>query len=1222
MNAEQKKSIKSTILECRDILEIDIEQVLINYGIYINKDWVNLRDLKNLTEEQENNRNNIEKAIEKLEKGGFEKDKAVMEYIKEVSYTYLNRLAALRVMEVRGLIDEILVPRGEHGNRSFIGSRFYEVAREFCKYEMDGGLGYLLNIMFEEISEEIKMLFNTEDEYSFVTPSSTSLLKVIELLCSNIDEESWRQDEIIGWIYQYFIDKEKKDTFDRAINENGEYGIHEVPAVTQFFTPDWIVDWIVQNSLDVFCDEIKEGKKIEEIQLLDPCCGSGHFLVKAYDLFYDMYVKEGLYTKEEIPFKILENNIYGIDIDLRAVQLTSLILFIKTKSYLKDNGYDANTKGKLSVNLVCADSILLNGSRLEDLKGKHKNNKTILKMIEIIYEEFEDVRLKGSLIQPEKKLFPLFEEFKNRVVKKELSKAKRTRKRQTKGQDNLLGDGPISFQEYKSQRDFTKEERELMASLDIIYSEAIKANDISRQLFANEAKKSVKLVDVFMKQYDLVLTNPPFMGRKYMNSKLKDFIDYSYKDTKNDLYSVFIERCISLTKDNGVIGMITQNSFMFIKTYEKVRSLILDNTTIQQLVHLGSRAFDEISGEKVNTAMFILKKSNNGNEKLGKYIKLDDLRNPTEKRNMLDKIINGKAEERIFLNNKSDFDFIEGHAFVYWISDELKKIFRKYNSLKKYARTAVGFQSGKDDKFFRYFWEVKEESIGKKWFKCAKGGGFGRYYKNFPQVVLWENNGEEIKKFKGSVIRNEDCYFKKGINSSLLGGINYSSRILPENYLFNVASVSVFPNREEELIFLLGYLNSSLSVYLVNCINPTNNIPPGTLDKLPVKMECNYYKDKVEELTQICVESQHKLVTIDETSDLFRKPFLNDYSNMELETIITLEIIDEYKINKKIDINNIVIDEYIFNYYEISLEERERILNELKRFKCKNSYIDGSNTSVVDLDNKTIEIVKKKLSKDISVYKIGYDEKLDILNLYNYLIDNQIFSKSQIIDKVKNLISYYIGVMFGRWNKNLDTSDGIIPIDNSIYMEKDIVEQLYEILAFEFGQDFADSNLSFIEKVLEQDLSTYFIKEFFEEHCKTYQKRPIYWHVCSPKKTFNCFVYYHKLDNDTLYKIKSIYLNQMIDRYEEDLKYYTNQLIEARANGDKGKEKDFKDKCSDLEAKLEDLNALDKKIMEILPYKPNIDEGVLYNIIPIEPILSSPVATKKEREDYYKEVGK
>ena len=243
MNIDQKRAVKSTILECRDILEKDIEQVLINYGIYVNKDWVSVRDLNNLTEEQENIREKIEKVVEKLQKGGFDKSKSIIEYIKEVSYTYLNRLAALRVMEVRGLIDEILESKGEYGNKSFVGLRFYEVAREYCKFETDGGLSYLLSVMFEEISEEIKMLFSTEDEYSFISPSSTALLKVIGLLCNNIDNESWNQDEIIGWIYEFFNSIEKKSIFVRQTQKDFYISVDEVPATTQVFTPNWVVDW-------------------------------------------------------------------------------------------------------------------------------------------------------------------------------------------------------------------------------------------------------------------------------------------------------------------------------------------------------------------------------------------------------------------------------------------------------------------------------------------------------------------------------------------------------------------------------------------------------------------------------------------------------------------------------------------------------------------------------------------------------------------------------------------------------------------------------------------------------------------------------------------------------------------------------------------------------------------------------------------------------------------
>lgn len=1229
MNSEQKRAIKSTILECRGILEKDIEKVLINLGIYINEEWVDINNLTNLDEEQRKIRENIEQVIEKLCKGGFDKNKAIIEYIKEVAYTYLNRIAALRVLEVRGLIDEILISRSENGDKSFINSRFYEVAREYCKYNMDAGLSYIINLMFEEIGEEIKLLFSTEDEYSIISPSSSGVLSIIKLLCTNIDDETWKEDEIIGWIYQYFIENEKKDTFERAANENGEYGVHEVPAVTQFFTPDWIVNWIVDNSLGSLWTEMKqgkrEGKKVEEIKLLDPCCGSGHFLVKAYDLFCKMYIEEGIYTKEEIPYKILSKNIHGIDIDLRAIQLTALILFIKTKEYLKNNNCDFNTKGKLVVNLVCADSILLNGNRLEALKEKHKKNKTIIKMLEIIYEEFEDIRLKGSLIQPEKKIFPLFEEYKNRIIKSELNKVKKEKKKRIKGQLGVLNEKEFSVEEYKSKRDFTKEEKELMESLMIVYNEATKANDISKQLFANETTKSIKLIDIFMHLYDVVVTNPPFMGRKFMNSNLKKFIDYVYENSKNDLYSVFIERCISLTKPNGFIGMITQNTFMFITTYKKVRDLILDNNFVRKLVHLGPRAFDDISGEKVTTSMYILEKKQNGKKDIGQYIKLDDIKNSTQKMEMLNEILKNDKSDRVFYINQENFNLIEGRGFVYWIDKEISDIFSDVEPLIKYAKPVVGFQSGKDPYFFRYFWEVKEESLGKKWVWCAKGGENGKYYKSLPEVVLWENNGQELKEFKGSVIRNENYYFNKGINSSLLGGLNYSARVLPENYLFNVTCVNVFPYNNDNFMLFLGMLNSSLIVYMLNLINPTLSITPGTLSKLPIKFPNKEYKEKIESKTALCTELQMKIISRIETSNIFEKPFFNIDNNESLINMLVEDIIQEYIISKTIDINSIIIDNYIFDLYEISYCERIKILENLKRIPYKDKYsnYDENNKFIENINiEKVLDKIKNDLSKAQSVYSISLKYCIDIEELYNYLIQNKVYSIIQLVDKIKNFISYSVGVIFNRWENFQCDKDGILPFGSSIYFEEDISEKIYEYISKEFGEENLDEFLDQIENILGQSFEIYLKNKFFLEHILMYQKRPIYWQICSPKKTFNCLVYYHKLDEDSLYKVKSIYLAKMIKRYEEDLKYYNEQLIKARIESDKNKEKDFKNKCSDLEEKLEDLNILDKNIMEILPYKPDLDQGVLYNIIPLEPILAARVSTDKEREEYYKEVKK
>jgi phage-related protein len=1213
LNTEQKKAIKSTILECRDILEKDIEQVLINYGIYINKDWINLRDLPNLTEEQENNRKNIEKAIEKLEKGGFKKDKAVMEYIKEVSYTYLNRLAALRVMEVRGLIDEILIPRGEYGNRSFISSRFYEVAREFCKYEIDAGLGYLLNIMFDEISEEIKILFNTEDEYSFVTPSSTSLLKVIELLCSNIDEESWKQDEIIGWIYQYFNDKEKDDVFDRLYNKKQKIKVEDIPAATQLFTPDWIVDWIVDNSLGSLWDEIKQGKrenkKVEEIKLLDPCCGSGHFLVKAFDLFYEMYVEEGIYTKEEIPYKILENNIYGIDIDLRAVQLTGLILFIKVKSSLKENGYDTNTKGKLSVNLVCADSILLNGNRLADLKEKHRNNKTILKMIEIIYEEFEDVRLKGSLIQPEKKLFPLFEEFKNRTVKKELSKAKRTKKKQTKGQENLFEEHILSFSEYKSQRDFTKEEKELMISLDAIYSEAIKANDISRQLFASEAKKSVKLVHIFMKQYDVVVTNPPYLFKKNMTEKLKRYVEENYKEWSADLYSVFIGRCCEFLDTNGKLGMITQQSFMFITSYEKVRNFILDNYYIEKLVHLGTRAFDEISGEKVNTVMFVIEKSYAENKK-SHFIRLFDKKTSKDKMNTL--LNDNERKKHEYIISQKKFSLIQGEPFVYWLSDEIYDIFEKNKEISHKYKVKSGMRIGANDKFLRFFWEVDQDKLGDSWKTYNKGGLFSRFFGPFEYVIDWSDDALEFYEANKSH-RNKELYFKEGVTYTLLSSTGFSVRIIPPNTVFDANGPSIFCS-EEDKYYLCGFLLSSMVSYLLKILNSTLAFTPTDVNKLPYVYPTEVVKNQVIRLAKVGYKlSKFKHQHLECSINFERLLEISINNSAEVKSLEDLLMIKKDIIKLMDDIENriiIDIDKYVFDLYELSDKEREKICYQ----ENKQIYDKYEHYNKLQIDYTRFESNNDIMQELLNLLKRKESGKQSNINNAGDL---------NFIEDIKDIISYVLGCLFGRYTTdNIDiVSDGILVVNNSVFAE-DLITQIYESIEKLFSSFDSEQTIDFIEKNLGKTVEAYIINDFYEDHIKRYQKRPIYWHICSPKKTFNCFVYFHKLDNDTLYKVKSIYLKQMIDRYEEDLKYYTNQLIEARTKGDKSKEKDFKNKCSDLEAKLEDLYILDKKIMEILPYKPDIDKGVLYNIIPLEPILASPVSTSKERENYYKEVVK
>lgn len=1199
LNSEQKKAVKSTILECRGILQKDIERVLINLGIYINEEWVEITSLTNLNEEQRKIRENIEQVIEKLCEGGFEKNKAIEEYIKEVAYTYLNRVAALRVLEVRGLIEEILISRPENGDKSFINSRFYEVAREYCKYNMDAGLAYIINLMFEEIGEEIKLLFNTEDEFSFIAPSSNGLLSIIKLLCTDIDEESWKQDEIIGWIYQYFNEKEKEDVFDRLYNKKEKIKVEDIPAATQLFTPNWIVEWIVNNSLGILWQELKDGKrqgkKIEEIKLLDPCCGSGHFLVKAYDLFYQMYIEEGIYSKEEIPFMILHNNIHGIDIDLRAVQLTGLILYIKAKTSLKNNNCEINTKGKVLVNLVCADAILLNGSRLRALEEKHKNNKTILEMIKIIYDEFKDVRLKGSLIQPERKLFPLFEEFKNRIAKSELIKANKNKKKQEAGQGSFIEEKVLSLEEYKSKRDYTKEEKKLMDSLNSIYSEATKANDISRQLFASEAVKSIKLVDVFMKQYDVVITNPPYMGKTSMNEKLKEFINLNYKGYENDLYSAFIIRCHQFLGENGIMGMITQESFMFISSYNKFREHLLDVITIKSLVHLGPHAFEDISGQKVSTCMFTFEKKQTSMEDKGVYIKLNDINKAEDKRRMLADIQSNKyLYGRVFKVEQGLFKLIDGNPFIYGIPERLKNILMNNKTLNSFAAAKTGINTGKNDKFVRFWWEIRDNT-SKKIVPYAKGGGATRFCGGQDNVVWWDP--EEMKKHSGCRLMNQDLFFKEGLTFSGVNSQRFAVRYLPKGFIFDSGG-SFIDVKNTNLYYLLGYLNTKLVNYYLNLFNPTINFKNNDIHRLPFIYEENIV-GKVEENILNIIGLKKEIIKQNETNKSFESNYLvkKNYFNIKEYILNMTKLRLEYF--NKIDIN----DEIFNALYELDNDDISLIEN---LETCSDTEIREKLIEIGEID----AVSKKMKVKESNVAKVK--------------LSSEIVTSKEEKQVVTNLISYFIGCLFNRWSMTGVKSniEGIIPMNASIYLEKDLVEKIYECITLAFGEDNTDVIFDDIERILEMSLEEYLKTNCSNEHINNYKKRPIYWHIRSPKKTFNCFVYYHKLDEDTLYKVKSMYLAKMIERYEEDLKYYNEQLIKSRIDNDKNKEKDFKIKCSDLEQKLEDLNILDKSIMSILPYKPDLDQGVLYNIIPMESILAARVSTDKERQEYYKEVKK
>lgn len=1163
MKPEQKKAVNRTILQCRTILERDIENRLITYGILIDEPWVEKEKLS-LSDEQEQIYKNLREAIGKEMKGGLSQKEALISYIREVTYTYLNRIAALRVMEVRGLIEEVLIQREEFGGRSYGHRNFFEIARDYCKSQSDEGLSYFISLIFNEIASDIGLLFNTDDEYSIIVPSNQALLEIIHLLTTEIDEESWRQDEIIGWIYQYFNEEEKKIVFKKK-----KFEVLDIPPATQLFTPDWIVKFILEESLEKLINDIKLGArtdiKLEDIKILDPACGSGHFLFQAYDILYNAY-KDAGYDERKIPYLIINKNLYGIDVDARAVQLTSLILYLKLKtSLLKIN--QKGEIGSIKINLVCADSILLNGERLNFLLKRFKNEKNVIDIINIIYEEFNNTKLKGSLVQPEKKVRPIID-----TLKEELDESF---KRELDEYNLFSGIEYSEFNKTQKEESFKQLENKILKVLNDIYSQAIINNDIGYKMFANEAKKSIDLIEILMDKYDIVVTNPPYMTRNNMTSELNQFLDKNYKAGSADLYSAFIIRCLEFVKENGYVGMITQNTFMFKPSFKELRKELINNITIKTFVHLGPRAFDDISGEKVNTAMFIFRNKKPTYQQ-SLFINLTKYRSSELKKNAL---INRNKSET-FEIDQSLFKVIEGYPFVYWMNKFDKKLLEKLPVLDNKSEAPIAFvrtglTTGDDNKFVRFFWEVPSEYIGKEWKFISKGKEFIRWYESFDRIVYWSNNGYAIKNFRNSKgklkssIRGEEYYDKEGITYGMNSSSGFAARFLPKDVIISVNGSGIFPNKVSQE-FLFGLLNSSLGSRLFSILAPMLTINNSDVSKFPIKLPDDETDNAIITAVRKIIPLAKSLTFVYEEKPDFTLPSLLQFPSNTIRDSYEKYIAKNIEIGKTIASYELYIDNLVYELYQVP--------EELRKYELT--------------DKENIQRIVKAINDD-NIVSI-----LDLIELPKYI------KLKDLSESLSDLISYFIGVVFGRWNfyTTPKIEDNIIVI-NETFVEDFLYQLLEEVFSEENIDEIIDNE---IPSILKKDILEWLQKDFFNYHCRKYQNRPIYWHICSPNKTFNALLYYHELNSDTLYKLKSNYLKRIIENLKGDLIFYLGKIS---STNEKKVAKQYEKKVVELENQINDLETLDRQIDDIIAsgYEPDINQGVLYNIKPLNPIIAKKI---------------
>lgn len=1095
--------------------------------------------------------------IARINKIGFN------QVIEEVAYTWFNRFTALRLMEVNnylptkirvlsssnpGSFEPDIVQEALNVDLDVDKEYVYELklnnkSEELFKYliiKQCNSLNPVLPFMFKQIADYTELLFpdGLLAEGSFLSQMTDTDV---------FPEEDWADVEIIGWLYQYYIAEEK----DRVIKAKAKYKTEEIPYATQLFTPDWIVRYMVQNSLGRYWVEshpedrellqewefylenpnpepdfeeqlapyINKELEVEEIKFFDPAMGSGHILVYAFDMFFEIYSKCG-YMEREIPRLIIENNLYGLDIDDRAYQLACFSVVMKAMQY---NGRFFRSIEREGLNLNLASIQETNDLYEEDvayIAGEHsgsnfENTKTFIEL-------FRDAKTIGSLIK-------------------------------------------VS----ECDKDF------LLDRLEYI------ENNPARDMFEDESRRKVvdllpQLIhqaDILGRVYDVLVTNPPYMGSKYMNSILTDFIKTNYADTKSDTFSAFMDCCMVKVKNNGQMGFLTPFVWMFITSYEKLREFIVANKNISTLVQLEYNSFPEATVPVCGITL------RNYNVKLsGEYIKLSDFtgseNQPTK---TLEAIKNPDVYYR-FTSISDEFKKVNGTPIAYWISDKVKEIFEDNETLGKVAEPKAGLQTGDNNKFLRMWFEVENNKIyfdcnsrsqakdsDKKWFPYNKGGEYRKWYGNNEFLINWENDGFEISNHKGSVLRNPKFYFKKGITWSFISSTNFGARYFDTGFLFDVAGSSVFP-KEQDLYYLTAFLSSKITYEFLKTQNPTMNFQVGNISNLPIIFtENNMNRLQIEELSKSTINiSKHDWDSFETSWDFTKHPLLI-HKGLESTLQETFEKWDSFA-NER------------FNQLKNNEEE-----------------LNGLFIEIYGLQEEMNSEVKES---DVTIRRA--DKERDI----------------------KSFISYAVGCMFGRYSLDEEglvfaggkfdseayqtfkaDKDNVLPVLSGSYFEDDIVSRFVEFVKVTLGEAMLQENLDYIADTLgkksgetaKETIRRYFVSDFFKDHVQVYKKRPIYWMFTSGKqKAFNCLIYMHRYDKSTLSRIRTDYLHELQNRLFAERKGLVS-IIEGDSTV---KEiSNAKKELKTLDKKIEELKAFDEVLHHLADKQIEIDldEGVVRN---------------------------
>ncbi|WP_296558140.1 BREX-1 system adenine-specific DNA-methyltransferase PglX [uncultured Acetobacterium sp.] len=1138
------------------------------------------------------------KLVEALVNKDSDHPTAFKNLVEEVAYTWFNRLIAVRFMEV----NDYLPTRIRVLSSESLGKR----EPDLVTHPFDAELNYsqsdkqliahlqennlwdeLFRMLFikqcNALNAVLPELFEKTNDYTelLMNVSFTDQDGVVFHLVNDIDEDDFNvekegQVEIIGWLYQYY-NTEPKDEVFALLKKNVKITKERIPAATQLFTPDWIVRYMVENSLGrlwleghpndslkaewkYYLDEAaqeadvqkqlevirKQYKNIrpEEIKIIDPCMGSGHILVYAFDVLMAIYESMG-YSQRDAAKSILENNLIGLDIDNRAYQLAYFALMMKARQYNR-RILNGETRPKV---YAFVESNGLNRTHLYALDtGFDKEEREVaVAQIEKLLQTFVDANEYGSILKMEDLNWELLRSYADSSI--------------TRGQINM--------------------------------------DSIGVEATIERFKGLIELGEVLARKYEVVVTNPPYMGSSGMGTKLSDFVKKQYPDSKSDLFAVFMEQCGQMTGDNGFQAMITQHAWMFLSSYEKLRAKLIEKNLVN-MAHLGPRAFEEIGGEVVQTTAFIQMNDHLKNY-LGTYARLVDYGSQRGKE------LAFLEKKDLHTANQDNFSKIPGMPIAYWVSEKFIKTF-KNPLIENLYDVRQGMTTSDNNRFLRLWYETDinkcsfnckngYDAIGsmKKWFAYNKGGEFRRWYGNKDYVINYFNNGAELEEFhaelnktsSGGRLKSREFYFKESITWSFISSSKFGVRYSEEGSIFDVAGSSLFPNKDD-MLYILGFLCSNIAFEILRATNPTLNYQAKDIKSLPIILSKNYKTETDRLVNQNIMISKSDWDSFETSWDFKTHPLVAFRSDTDLGVIRSYEQ----------DENGHLVDtEIILGNGGIETAfERWQDFTELQFTQLKQNE-EELNRIFIDIYGLQDELIPEVADKDVTI------------------------RRADLSREIRSFISYAVGCMFGRYS--LDTEglayaggdwvsgkyqtfipdqDNVLPITDEEYFEDDVVGLFVAFVKKVYGEASLEENLDFIANALgnkgntsREIIRTYFLKDFFKDHCKVYQKRPIYWLFDSGKENgFKGLIYLHRYNTDTIGNLRIDYLHRMQKVYESEMARMQETIDNSTNPRDVSAATKRKEK---LIKQLKETKEYDEKIahLALARIELDLDDGVKVN---------------------------